>query len=147
MMGFIYFKKSGLYTRSFKKYKKIERPISCYMRHIPKFEKGFTVADLMQILKEYENDVNLIFLAYTRGFELQPFYEEMNLPLEKEPEKYKRENEILKGELEKFKSKYKQLLAHSETKLKKLQHELSSKKSSSSEKIHHKDKEISVRVK
>lgn len=87
MIGIIYFKKSGLYTRSFKRYKKIDRPISYYMCHIPKFEKGFTVGDLMQILKEYENDVNLIFLAYTRGFELQPFYEEMNLPLEKEPEK------------------------------------------------------------
>lgn len=87
MIGIIYFKKSGLYTRSSKKYKKIERPISYYMRHTPKFEKGFTVADLMQILKEYEADFNLLFLAYTRGFELHPFFEEMSLPLEKEFEK------------------------------------------------------------
>ena len=86
MTGIIYLKKSGLYTRSSKIYKKIERPISYYMLHTPKFEKGFTVADLMLILKKYENDVNLMFLAYTRGFEFHPFFEEMNLPLEKESE-------------------------------------------------------------
>jgi hypothetical protein len=35
----------------------------------------------MKIFKEYESDVNLIFLANTRGFELNPFYDEMIIPI------------------------------------------------------------------
>jgi hypothetical protein len=75
MIGIIYFKKTGLYFRSAKRFRKIDRPISFYLHHPPKFEKGFTVQNLMKIFKEYESDVNLIFLANSRGFELNPFYE------------------------------------------------------------------------
>jgi len=82
MIDIIYLKKSGLYTRFKKEYKKIDRSISYYLHHTPKIEKDFTVGDLMEILKEYEHDVNLVFMAYTRRFEINPFYEEMNLSLE-----------------------------------------------------------------
>lgn len=80
MVDVIYLKKSGLYTRFKKKYHKIDLPISFYLHHSIKIEKGFTIQHLMEILKEYEKDVDLIFQAYTRGFKLEPFYNEMNEP-------------------------------------------------------------------
>jgi hypothetical protein len=83
MIDFIYLKKTGLYTRFGKKYSKIDKPISYYFHHKPFFEKGFTVLHLMQILKEYEQDANLVFMAYTRGFKIAPYYEEMSLPIKK----------------------------------------------------------------
>jgi hypothetical protein len=83
MIDFIYLKKTGLYTRFTKKYSKIDKPISYYLHHTPVFEKDFTVLHLMQILKEHEKEVNLVFMAYTRGFEIAPYYEEMSLPIKK----------------------------------------------------------------
>lgn len=79
-MDFIFLKKTGFYTRYKKKYIQIERPISYYLQHFPKIENGFTVADLMFLLKKYEKDIDFLFQAYTRGFLLQPFFEEMLLP-------------------------------------------------------------------
>jgi hypothetical protein len=81
MIDFIYLKKSGLYTRFAKKYSKIGRPISCYLHHTPVLEKGFTVLHLMQILKEYEKEVDLIFMAYSRGFKIDPYYQEIIAPI------------------------------------------------------------------
>jgi hypothetical protein len=43
MIGTIYFKKTGLYFRSAKRFRKIDPPISFCLHHPPKFEKGFTV--------------------------------------------------------------------------------------------------------
>ncbi len=83
MIDIIYMKKSGLYTRFNKKFQKINRPISYYLHHSLKIEKGFTVAHLMQILKEYETDINLVFLAYTRGFYLAPYFTEMQKAVKK----------------------------------------------------------------
>jgi hypothetical protein len=79
-MNFIYLKKTGFYTRFKKKYIPIDRAVSYYLHHFPKIEKGFTVADLMHLLKKHEEDIDFLFEAYTRGFLLQPFFEEMNLP-------------------------------------------------------------------
>ena len=70
MIDLIYLKKSGLYTRFARKYSKIDKPISYYLHHTPVFEKGFTVLHLMQILKDYEKDVDLVFLAFSRGFKI-----------------------------------------------------------------------------
>ena len=86
MIDFIYLKKSGLYTRYAKKYSKIDQPISYYLHHTPILERGFTVLHLMQILKGYENEVDLVFLAYSRGFKIEPFYQEMIAPVTKEIE-------------------------------------------------------------
>lgn len=86
MINFIYLKKSGLYTRFAKKYSKIDQPISYYLHHTPVLERGFTVLHFMQILKEYENEVDLIFMAYSRGFKIDPFYQEIVLPITKEVE-------------------------------------------------------------
>jgi hypothetical protein len=36
-----------------KKYHKIDRPISYYLHHSIKTEKGFTIQHLMEVLKEY----------------------------------------------------------------------------------------------
>lgn len=85
-MNFIFLKKTGFYTRFNKKYTPIERSFSYYLHHFPKIEKGFTVADLMHILKKYESDIDFLFQADTRGFLLQPFYEEMLLPIHQENE-------------------------------------------------------------
>lgn len=84
MIDFIYLKKSGLYTRHAKKYSKIDKPISYYLHHTPVFEKGFTVLHLMQILKEKEQEVDLVFMAYSRGFKIDPYYQEMMQPVEKD---------------------------------------------------------------
>jgi hypothetical protein len=86
MIDFIYLKKSGLYTRFAKKYSKIDQPISYYLHHTPVLEKGFTVLHLMQILKEYESEVDLIFLAYSRGFKIDPYYQEIIEPIVNESE-------------------------------------------------------------
>lgn len=83
MIDIIYLKKTGLYTRFGKKYSKIDKPISYYFHYKPVIEKDFTVLNLMEILKEYEKEVNLVFMSYTRGFEIAPYYEEMNLPIKK----------------------------------------------------------------
>lgn len=85
-MNFIYLNKSGFYTRSKKEYIPIDRPISYYLHHFPKIEKDFTVEDLINLLNEYETDIDFLFQAYTRGFLLQPFFEEMNLPNKPEKE-------------------------------------------------------------
>lgn len=82
MIDFIYLKKSGFYTHFANKYLKIDKPISYYLHHTPVFEKGFSVLHLMQILKEYEQEVDLIFMAYSRGFKIDPFYQEMMEPIE-----------------------------------------------------------------
>lgn len=84
MIDFIYLKKLGLYTRYGKKYSKIDQPISYYLHHTPVIEKGFTVLHLMQILKEREQEVDLIFMAYSRGFKIDSFYQEMMEPIEKD---------------------------------------------------------------
>jgi hypothetical protein len=86
MIDFIYLKKSGLYTRFAKKYSKIDQPISYYLHHTPVLERGFTVLHLMQTLKEYEQEVDLIFMAYSHGFKIDPYYQEMIAPMAKESE-------------------------------------------------------------
>ncbi|MEX0995516.1 MAG: hypothetical protein WDZ45_00545 [Flavobacteriaceae bacterium] len=83
-MNFIYLKKTGFYTRFKKKYIPIDRSISYYLQHYPKVAKDFTVADLMNLLKKWEADIDFLFESYTRGFLLQPFYEELNLPKNQE---------------------------------------------------------------
>lgn len=85
-MNVIYFKKTGFYTRSKKEYIPIDRPISYYLYHFPKMGKGFTVEDLMHLLKAYETDIDFLFQADTRGFLLQPFFEDINLPEDTEKE-------------------------------------------------------------
>lgn len=75
----IYIRKNGFYVR-LKRLAKIDQPLSYYLRHIPKFESGVTVSDLMNILKNYQEDVDRTFLAYTRGFEFTPFFDEMLTP-------------------------------------------------------------------
>jgi hypothetical protein len=86
MIDFIYLKKSGLHTRFAKKYSKIDKPISYYLHHTPVIEKGFTVLHLMKILKDHEKDVDLVFLAYSRGFEIDAYYQEIIAPLTKQIE-------------------------------------------------------------
>jgi hypothetical protein len=83
-MNIIYLKKSGLFTTWKKEFIPIDRPFSFYLRHYPKIDKDFAVEDLMTILKENETDVDNLFQAYTRGFLLNPFFEEMQLPVLKE---------------------------------------------------------------
>jgi hypothetical protein len=50
----------------------------------PKIDKDFTVEDLMLILKQNEAEVDSLFYAYTRGFLLNQYFEEMQLPVLKE---------------------------------------------------------------
>jgi hypothetical protein len=40
----------------------------------------------MQILKEYENVVDLIFMTYSRGFKIDPYYQQIIAPITKERE-------------------------------------------------------------
>ncbi|SCY79709.1 hypothetical protein [Flavobacterium caeni] len=75
MSPYIYIKKNGFYVKS-GKLVKIDRPLSFYMLHVPKFEKTLTFFDLMKILKKHEHDVDQTFLAYTRGFKFNAFYNE-----------------------------------------------------------------------
>ena len=84
MIDLIYLKKSGLYTRFARKYSKIDKPISYYLHHTPVFEKGFTVLHLMQILKDNEKDVDLVFMAYSRGYKIDAYYQEIIEPVTKE---------------------------------------------------------------
>lgn len=83
-MNIIHLKKSGLFTTCKKEFIPIERPFSFYLRHYPKIDTDFTVEDLMNILKENEEDIDNLFQAYTRGFLLNPYFEEMQLPVLKE---------------------------------------------------------------
>ncbi len=87
MTDIIHFKKEGLFTRFGAKYTKIDKSIFYYLHHSLQIEADFSVSHLMEILKEHETEVNLAFMAYTRGFEIAPFYEEMHLPLENPKEK------------------------------------------------------------
>lgn len=78
-MDFIYIKKTGFYTRFKKKHILIDRSISYYLHHYPKIEKDFTVSDLINLLQKREADIDFLFEAYTCGFLLQPYIEELNL--------------------------------------------------------------------
>ena len=77
-MDFIYIRKTGFYTRYKKKFIPINRSISYYLHHYPKIEKDLNVADLMNLLQQYEADIDFLFEAYTRGFLLRPFLEELH---------------------------------------------------------------------
>ena len=83
-MNVIHLKKSGLFTTWKKEYVPIDRPFAYYLHHYPKVDKDVTVEDLMLILKQNETDVDNLFYPYTRGFLLNPFFEEMQLPVLKE---------------------------------------------------------------
>lgn len=78
-MEFIYFKKAGLCIKNKKNFIPIDRSISYYLNSIPKIDKDFTVEDLMNILKENETEVDVLFQSFSRGYELNPFFEEMGL--------------------------------------------------------------------
>ena len=80
----LHLKKDGLFTSEKKKFFPIDKSFSYYLNHYPKIEKGFTVEDLMNFLKNHETEVDNLFLAYTEGFLLEPFSTEMNLPIFKE---------------------------------------------------------------
>ena len=75
----IYLTKNGLCIRKKKEFLPIEKPLSYYLNEYPKIEKGFTLGDLMEILKQNEVAVDLLFMAYTRGFVLGAYYQEMQL--------------------------------------------------------------------
>ena len=75
----IYLTKNGLCIRKKKEFLPIDQPFSYYLNEYPKIDKGFTVGDLMQILKQNENAVDLIFMSHTKGFSLSPYYQEMEL--------------------------------------------------------------------
>jgi hypothetical protein len=77
-MEFIYLKKTGFYTRYKKKFVPIDQSISYYLHHFPKIEKDLSVADFMNLLQQYEADIDFLFEAYTRGFLLRPFLEELH---------------------------------------------------------------------
>lgn len=62
-------------------------------------------------------------------------------------EKYKKENEALRAELEKCKKKFSEVLANSEKKASKLKHELGLQRTASIENMQRKNKEIDVRGK
>lgn len=79
-MNFIYLKKTGFYTRFKKKHIPIDSSISYYLQHYPKIDKDFTVEDLMNLLKKWDADIDFLFESYTRGYLLQPFFEELNTP-------------------------------------------------------------------
>jgi hypothetical protein len=83
-MDFLYLTKNGLCTRENKEFLPIECTFSYYLNHYPKIEKGFTVEDFMEILKKNESDVNHLFQAFTKGFLLDAYYQEMGLKSIKE---------------------------------------------------------------
>ena len=83
-MNTIHLKKSGLFTTLKKEFVPIGKPFAYYLHHYPKIDKDFSVEDLMIILKQNETAVDNLFYAYTRGFLLNPFFEEMQLPVLKE---------------------------------------------------------------
>lgn len=83
-MDYLYLKKNGLFERCKKDFVAIDRPFPYYMNHYPKIENGFTVEDFMEILKKYESDVDKVFLAFTRGYMLDAYYQEMLLESLKE---------------------------------------------------------------
>ncbi len=80
MIDKIYLKKDGFFVKNDSgKIVKINKPISYYLQYGIKLEKGFNVEDLMNLLIQYEERIDLLFLSYTRGFHLRPFYEEMKI--------------------------------------------------------------------
>lgn len=84
MNRLIYIKKNGLFVKSRGGYEEITQPLSYYLHHTPKFENGLTVLDLMGILKNHKAEVDAAFLAYTRGFDFGPFYNEIQSELQQE---------------------------------------------------------------
>ena len=73
-----------MFTTWKKEFVPIDRPFAYYLHHYPKIDKDFTVEDFMTILKKNETDVDNLFQAYTRGFLLNPYFEEMRMPVLKE---------------------------------------------------------------
>jgi hypothetical protein len=80
----IYLRKKGFYTRFGQKYQILNRPISYYLHYGIKISKNYTLAHFMKHLMVYEKQIDLIFLAYTRGFKLAPFFKEMQKPVKKD---------------------------------------------------------------
>lgn len=83
----IFITKEGFFVKEKGKWVPVSAPLSYYLHYFPKFDKGLTVFDFMKILMGYEQEVNSLFMAYSRGFELKPFWDEMNLPPEKTQER------------------------------------------------------------
>lgn len=100
----VYFREKGFFTKAYGKYYPLNRPISYYLHYGIKISKNYTLGNLMQHLMKYELQVDLIFLPYTRGFKLKPFYKEMQKPIKKV-----NENPIIRlefswnGEIDNFK--------------------------------------------
>lgn len=77
MIDIIFVRKNGFFVKDDDgKMVRIDKPLSYYLRHTPKLQRNFTVEDLLNILMKYEDEVNMLFLSYSRGFELRPYYEE-----------------------------------------------------------------------
>lgn len=70
--------KKGFFEKEKGEWVPIVSSLSYYLHHFPKFEKGLTVWDFMKVLMQHEADINLLFMAYSRGFTLKPFWKEMN---------------------------------------------------------------------
>lgn len=74
----ILIRKKGFFTKEDSgKIKRINKPLSYYLRHNPKLQRNFTIEDLFNLLIKYEDEVNMLFLSYSRGFEIRPYYEEL----------------------------------------------------------------------
>lgn len=86
-MNNIIIKKDGLYTSVYNdnlktsELNKIDNPIAYYLNHNVEIDDNVTVKDLMNLLMEYESDVDLLFMGYSRGFKIRQFFSEMQKPL------------------------------------------------------------------
>ncbi len=74
--------KNGFFEMKKGKWVPVTMPLSYYLQHQPVFEKGLSVLDFMNALMKYEEEIDLLFMSYSRGHKLKPFWEEISLPEE-----------------------------------------------------------------
>jgi hypothetical protein len=80
----VYIKKDGIYYRQFNKetkeesFSNIESHMAYYLQDIVSIDEDVTVEDLMNVLMQYEEQVDVLFMGHTRGFKLKPFFDNMN---------------------------------------------------------------------
>jgi len=87
MMNLITLKSDGFYIFQKPEDKKEElisvninetdKPISFYTNYFIEVESNVTIENFMNILMQYEDDIDFLYMGYTKGKPLRPYYEQM----------------------------------------------------------------------
>jgi hypothetical protein len=59
------------------------KSISCYLNYFVNIDNNVTIENLMDILMQFEDDIDFLFMGYTNSMPLRPYYEQMKLEVEK----------------------------------------------------------------